>query len=311
MSHERFDGALLGLAIGDALGTTVEFKERGTFEPLTGIVGGGPFHLEPGQWTDDTSMSLCLADSLLESGGMDLRDQAERYVRWWREGYNSVNGKCFDIGNTVRSALANFSISGEACSGSTDPYSAGNGSIMRLAPVPMFFANDPARAVEASVESSRTTHQAAEVLGACRYFGALIVGALHGLSKEDLLSPEFFSEFTELENCDLPPAIEKLTKGNYVEKNEYAISGSGYVVKSLEAALWAFQTTDSFEEGALRAVNLGDDADTTGAVFGQLAGAYYGSSGIPRPWLAVLAWRVRIRDLATQLHEAAHEPISS
>ena len=153
--HDRFDGALLGLASGDALGTTVEFKERGSFEPLTGIVGGGPFHLEPGQWTDDTSMALCLADSLLECRGMDLNDQASRYVRWWREGYNSVNGRCFDIGNTVRSALSSFNLDGNPYSGSSDAYSAGNGSIMRLAPVPMFYANDIAKAVAASRESSR------------------------------------------------------------------------------------------------------------------------------------------------------------
>ena len=134
--QDRYRGALLGLAAGDAVGTTLEFKPPGTFEPITGMVGGGPFRLDPGQWTDDTSMALCLAESLITQQGFDPADQMARYVRWWREGHLSSNGTCFDIGGTVRGALSRFEISGEPFSGSTDPQSAGNGSIMRLAPVP-------------------------------------------------------------------------------------------------------------------------------------------------------------------------------
>ena len=130
----RYRGCLLGLACGDAVGTTVEFKPRGTFEPVTDMVGGGPFRLEPGEWTDDTSMALCLAESLLERGGFDALDQMQRYVRW-KKGHLSSNGRCFDIGNTVRGALTRFLDSGDPFSGSTHPHSAGNGSLMRLAPV--------------------------------------------------------------------------------------------------------------------------------------------------------------------------------
>jgi ADP-ribosyl-[dinitrogen reductase] hydrolase len=127
---------MMGLAAGDALGTTVEFKAPGSFFPLTDMVGGGPFALEPGEWTDDTSMALCLADSLIQKQGFDPRDQMERYFRWYREGYMSSNGRSFDIGNTTRTALEKFEATADPFSGPTGPRAAGNGSIMRLAPVP-------------------------------------------------------------------------------------------------------------------------------------------------------------------------------
>ena len=141
----RYQGCLLGLAVGDALGTTLEFKKPGSFKPIIDLTGGGPFSLEAGQWTDDTSMALCLAESLLICQGFDPADQMERYLRWYREGYMSSTGSCFDIGNTTRAALTSFEGTGEPFSGPTHPWSAGNGSIMRLAPVVMYFAQDPAR----------------------------------------------------------------------------------------------------------------------------------------------------------------------
>ena len=153
--RDRFRGCLLGLAVGDALGTTLEFKHPGSFEPINDIVGGGPFHLEPGEWTDDTSMALCLATSLLECDGFDPTDQMQRYVRWWREGYLSSTGECFDIGNTVRAALSRFIENDDPFAGSTDPMSAGNGSLMRLAPVPMYYASNAAQAIDMAADSSR------------------------------------------------------------------------------------------------------------------------------------------------------------
>jgi ADP-ribosyl-[dinitrogen reductase] hydrolase len=131
---QRSRGCLLGLAVGDALGTTLEFKPPGTFTPITDMLGGGPFNLKPGQWTDDTSLALCLAESLIECRGFNPKDQMERYVRWWKEGHLSSTGTCFDIGNTTRAALSAFLKTGNPMSGPTDAYSAGNGSLMRLAP---------------------------------------------------------------------------------------------------------------------------------------------------------------------------------
>jgi ADP-ribosylglycohydrolase len=298
---ERYRGSLLGLAVGDALGTTLEFRRPGSFAPIEDLVGGGPFGLRPGEWTDDTSMALCLAESLVECRGFDPIDQLRRYVRWYRQGHLSSRGRCFDIGNTVASALGRFERSGEPYCGSTAPTSAGNGSIMRLAPVPLFFARDPRAAIARAAESSRTTHAAAEAVDACRYLAALIVGALHGASKDELLSDHYGPAPGLWDEQPLAPRIAAIAAGSFRHRDPPEISGGGYVVHSLEAALWAFDRSTSFREGALLAVNLGDDADTTGAVFGQLAGAHYGESGIPSLWRDRLAMHDLIASLAERL----------
>jgi ADP-ribosyl-[dinitrogen reductase] hydrolase len=291
-------GCLAGLAVGDALGTTLEFTTPGSFKPLTDMIGGGPFHLKPGQWTDDTSMALCLAESLIACHGFELKDQMERYVRWWLDGHLSATGRCFDIGNTVRAALGSFRLDGVAASGSTDKFSAGNGSIMRLAPVPIFFA-DADEAIRYAAESSRGTHQAPACINACRYLNGIIWGLLHGATKDEVLAP--FYHPTGKSWDDMDPDIAKVAAGSFKEKNPPAIRGTGYVVQSLEAALWAFHRSKSFEEGALMAVNLGEDADTTGAIYGQMAGAYYGLEGIPAGWLEKLHGREMILDFASKL----------
>ncbi|HOU41596.1 MAG TPA: ADP-ribosylglycohydrolase family protein [Promineifilum sp.] len=300
----RYRGCLLGLAVGDAVGTTVEFSPPGSFAPVADMVGGGPFRLQAGEWTDDTSMALCLAESLLERDGFDAADQMDRYLRWYRHGHLSSNGRCFDIGNTVSSALRRYEQTGDPWAGSTDAYSAGNGSIMRLATVPLFFAADATRAVAMSGESSRTTHGAPACVDACRYLGGLIVGALRGEPKDTLLSPRYCPAGAE-PWAGLDPDIAAIADGSFARRSPPDIVGSGYVVRSLEAALWAFHRADSFEEGCLLAVNLGDDADTTAAVYGQLAGAFYGEAGIPARWCARLAQGALITGFADRLYEAA------
>ena len=297
----RYQGCLLGLAAGDALGTTVEFKPPDSFSPLTDIVGGGSFGLEPGQWTDDTSMALCLADSLIEKNGFDPKDQMERYCRWYREGHMSSNGRCFDIGNTIRIALEDFEATGNPISGPTNSRSAGNGSIMRLAPVPLFYANFPETAIELSGKSSTTTHGTKTCIDACRYFGGLIVGAVKGASRKELLSPGYRLGGRPWQKDDLAEEIFEIAEGRYKYKEPPEIKGTGYVVKSLEAALWAFCHSTSFADGCLLAVNLGDDADTTGAVYGQLAGAFYGVNDIPDEWIDKIAHRKLIEHLADKL----------
>jgi ADP-ribosylglycohydrolase len=304
---DRYLGSLLGLAAGDAVGTTLEFRPPGTFVPLTDMVGGGPFGLAPGEWTDDTSMALCLAESLVETGGFDPVDQLARYVRWWRHGHLSSNGRCFDIGNTCRAALERFEHTGQPTCGSTDPRTAGNGSLMRLAPVPLAFARDPRRAVALAAESSRTTHAAPEAVSACRYFAALIVGALGERDKADLLAPGFDLGLGLWRTEPLAPEVAAVAAGSFLSKEPPRIRGTGYAVHALEAALWAFARSDSFAEGALLAANLGDDADTTAAIYGQLAGAYYGVEGIPAAWRARLARRDTIEALALGLLDLARQ----
>ena len=301
---ERFAGCLFGLATGDALGTSVEFSPPGSFTPLSDIVGGGPFGLKPGQWTDDTSMALCLAESLVERQGFDARDQMERYIRWYRSGYLSSTGSCFDIGSTTRTALLRFERTREPFSGSTDPNSAGNGSLMRLAPVAMLYFNDPAEAIERSGESSRTTHRAQAALDACRYFGGLLAGALSGESKKTLLSAGYAPLIDYWKRHPLVPEIEEIALGSFKMRQPPQIRGGGYVVQTLEAALWAFYLSVDFRSGCLLAANLGEDADTTAAVYGQIAGAYYGVQDIPERWRSVLALKETIQILTEGLYAA-------
>lgn len=303
--QDRYRGCLLGLAAGDALGTTLEFKVPDTFPPIDDMVGGGVFALTPGQWTDDTSMALCLATSLLEKGGFDAADQMQRYVRWRDDGYLSSTGYCFDIGGTVSQALRRFAATGEPYAGSTDPLSAGNGSLMRLAPAPMRYARDAAEAIERSAESSRTTHGAAEAVDACRYYGGLIVGALRGVEKEQLLSPGYCPVDGLWERSPLAPKIAEVAGGSFTRREPPAIRGTGYVVQSMEAALWAFHRSRDYRHGALLAANLGEDADTTTAIYGQLAGAHYGVEGIPAEWRSKLTMLAEITSMADALYERA------
>lgn len=301
LPRARYRGALLGLAAGDALGTALEFQRPGTFAPITDMVGGGPWRLAPGQWTDDTSMALCLAESLAEKG-FDPADQMRRYCRWFREGYLSSTGQCFDIGATTRRALIRFEQTGELWA-PADPAAAGNGSIMRLVPVSMLYARRPREALARAAESSRTTHGAPEAVDACRYLAGLLVGALTGVPREELLADGFSPVPGLWKESPLEPRIAAIASGSFRRKEPPAIRGSGYVVESLEAALWAFHRSCSFREGALLAVNLGNDADSTGAVYGQLAGAFYGEEGIPAGWRTRLARNDFLVALADRLYD--------
>lgn len=293
MSTDRQRGALLGLAIGDALGAAVEFKQPGTFPRVTGYRGGGPHGLAPGEWTDDSSMALALADSIA-SAGWNLNDQASRYLAWWRKGEYSVNGRCFDIGITTQRALGRFQKTGNArTSGDTSERASGNGSIMRLTPVPIRYADlfpaDLDKLVAYLIESSLVTHASHQCLSACAYMGLVLCGLIHGNDRREVLDAQW-GPLVQLKQIHaLHPEVDKVAAGSFRQRQPPEIAGSGYVVKSLEAALWAFHDAKDFGEAVLRAVNLGDDADTTGAVCGQLAGAYWGESGIPGQWREGLA----------------------
>jgi ADP-ribosyl-[dinitrogen reductase] hydrolase len=285
-------GTLIGLAVGDALGAAVEFRRPGTFAEVTDYRGGGPHGLGPGEWTDDTSMALALADSIAEAG-WDLNDQARRYVAWWRTGEYSVNDRCFDIGTTTRAALGRFEWTGDArTSADHSARASGNGSIMRLAPVPIRYAGlFPDRLEELArylAESSLPTHASPQCLSACAYLGLVLCGLIHGLDREEVLAPDW-EPLVRLRTIEpLHPEVEEVAAGSF-RRRPPEIVGSGYVVKCLEAALWALEDAGDFREAVLRAVNLGDDADTTGAVCGQLAGACWGETGIPVEWRENLA----------------------
>lgn len=294
INTDRFEGCLLGLACGDAVGAAVEFLPRGRFAPLADMAGGGKFRLQKGEWTDDTAMALCLAESLLACNGFDPLDQMQRYWLWADKGHNSCRPYAFGIGKTVARALGKFRKTGDPYSGSTEPASSGNGSLMRLAPVPMYYCSQPKEALTFAAMSSRTTHASADCLGCCEYFALVLSRALSGeRDKARLLESS-----AEL---NLPPSMERIVNQRFRHASQEDIAGSGYVVECLEAALWCFWHTDSFKEAILAAANLGDDADTTAAVCGQLAGAYYGAQAIPESWISVLYRAGDIRRTAQQL----------
>ena len=281
----RQRGTLIGMAVGDALGAAVEFRSPGSFAPVTGYRDGGPHRLKPGEWTDDTSMALALADSMAKSG-WNLNDQAERYVEWYDKGTYSVNGVCFDIGIATRQALIKYTKNANPYqSGDAGENASGNGSIMRLAPVPIRYMNlypgQLHKLCTYAEESSLPTHASEQCLSACRYMTVALAALMHGEDRAEVLSSDWkgLKEINAIK--PLHPLIQQVVEGSYRHKRPPEIVGSGWVVKSLEASLWAFHDANTFEEAVLKAVNLGNDSDTTGAICGQFAGAWWGETGIP------------------------------
>ncbi|UJR07645.1 hypothetical protein I4U23_011933 [Adineta vaga] len=315
---DRILGSMIGLAMGDSLGAHVEFRPHDYLveHPVNDMEGGGTWGLQKGQFTDDTSMALCLAISLIVCHDFRPYDQLVRYKWWFRHGYMSSTGECFDIGSSTRQSLHEFEKRQEkfmkksklpskyidhlsdanvlqdfhVYCGKMD--AAGNGGLMRLAPVPLFFWKHPSKAVEYSAVSNLLTHGDRKAVDACRLYGALIVAALHGEPKSSLLQDDFYEQHIKwFGNIPLHDDVMQIIRGSYKLKNGYedGIRGKGYVIDSLKAALWAFWSDeDSFEKGVLAAINLGDDTDTTAAIYGQLAGAYYGYSKLPSKWTELI-----------------------
>lgn len=254
-TEDQAHGMLIGLAVGDALGTSVEALPRGSFEPVTGIAGGGPFDLKPGQWTDDTSMAMCLAQMLRSANGWDAEDAMKRFLNWRNHGYLSSTRVCFGMGRQTAEALERFVKTGNPYAGASEPEKSGNGGIMRLAPVVLAYGARVESAQAVAQLQSRLTHASPLCQRAAANLAQFMVTGEQGL----------------LPRPNEPP--EEVT---------------GYVVHTLHAAYWALTQGDTFRDVLLAAVNLGGDADTVGAVTGQLAGRIYGYAGIPEEWRAVL-----------------------
>lgn len=271
---KRAYGAILGLAIGDAFGAPVEFKARGSFPKLTEYQGGGEFNLKAGQWTDDTSLALCLIQSFIDKNAFDLKDQMQKFYQWWKNGYMSSTGFCFDIGNTTKKALLRYEVEGIVLAGhESDP--ATNGTIMRLAPVPIFFNQSLKKSIEYSVLQTKATHGAKECVEASMLLAYVLHFCLQGKDKKEIL------KFTHFEP-KLETKLNEILKGSFKNKNENEIDAKGLAFNTLESALYAFYHFNDFYSGLEFVVNLGEDSDTVGAVYGQIAGAYYGLSGIPQ-----------------------------
>jgi len=299
----KYRGSLLGLAIGDALGAPIEFKKRDTYIKIEKYRIGGKFNLSKGEYTDDTAMTLCLAQSLLDEKGMNQKDQLKKYVEWFENGYMSANSRSIGCGKNILMALFRYmNHKCSECGNSRLKRGAGNGSLMRIAPIALFYEKNEKLAMEMASKSSYTTHGLKICADACMLYTSLIIGALRGNSKEKILSMSYAKKMIKmLDNYTFDKEILEVINGSYKNKQRDEISSSGYVVDTLETSLWAFYNTNSFDEGLILAVNLGYDADTIGAVYGQLAGAYYGVENINSVYKSDLMRVDFIEDMALEL----------
>ena len=304
----RARGALVGLAVGDALGTTNEFQPAGSFEPISDMVGGGVFRLEPGQWTDDTSMALCLADSLLALNRYDSYDVMERYDRWCKDGYRSSTGTCFDIGNQVMRSLWDFHENPRIPKGAPRSTSAGNGAIMRLAPVVIagFEEREIREIVVTAGLSARETHYSVEAEAATEVFAALLVGALLGWAPEHIMNVGWASTGPAFDEM-----AARVISDDPAERASWESETSGYIVHGLRLAVHGLLDFPSFKDATLAIANLGGDADTNCAIYGQLGGAFYGIEAIPASWRSTLHQGEEIDALARALVELRlEEPLT-
>ena len=294
----RARGALVGLAVGDAVGTTNEFKVASTFKPITDMVGGGPFLLKPGQWTDDTSMALCLADSLLAKGHYDSFDVMERYQRWFSKGYRSSTDRCFDIGGQVRAALFDFEHEQRVPVTAERSNRAGNGAIMRLAPVVIagFEHREIREIVVTAGLSARETHYSVEAEAATEVFAALLVGALLGWAPEHIINVGWASTGHAFDEM-----AARVISTDPAERASWESETSGYIVHGLRLAVHGLLDFPSFKDATLAIANMGGDADTNAAIYGQLGGAYFGVEAIPASWRSTLYQGEEIDALARAL----------
>lgn len=301
---DRYRGSFIALAIGDALGAPIQFKTRDTYLHLVAYTQGGKFNSQKGEYTDDTAMALCLAQSLIDSNGFAAHSQLENYVKWLRDGYMSTRDKAFDIGFTVYQSVLNYMHTKETTTPLKQEEYSGNGSLMRLAPVVLYYADDIQKAVFYAGKSSLTTHSSPIAVDGCRYFAYILTQLLHGAHKFELFTPQEMEKMNHFFKKEpLHPEISKIANGSFLTKTREQISSSGYIVHTLEASLWAFYNGKSFKESLLKAVNLGDDADTVGAVTGQLCGAFYGFSQIDDDFLSKLYNKNLILELADKLYD--------
>ncbi|WP_302702154.1 ADP-ribosylglycohydrolase family protein [uncultured Actinomyces sp.] len=294
----RARGALMGLAVADAVGTTNEFKVASTFKPITDMVGGGPFLLKPGQWTDDTSMALCLADSLLAKGHYDSFDVMERYQRWFSKGYRSSTDRCFDIGGQVRAALFDFEHEQRVPVTAERSNRAGNGAIMRLAPVVIagFEHREIREIVVTAGLSARETHYSVEAEAATEVFAALLVGALLGWAPEHIINVGWASTGPAFDEM-----AARVISTDPAERASWESETSGYIVHGLRLAVHCLLDFPSFKDATLAIANMGGDSDTNAAIYGQLGGAFYGVEAIPASWRSTLHQGEEIDALARAL----------
>lgn len=296
--RERFQGAMLGLAVGDALAAATQFRRRGTFTPVGDLLGGGPYDLPRGGWSDDTAIALCLAESLAECHAFDSDDLLQRLLRWQGEGHLSATGQCVGITSATARALAKAQWRRGVMAGSHDPQQRDPEALSRVAPAVLHAFADEVQAVTLAAEAARLTCQAPLVIDSCRLLGAMLHAALRGEPQSRVLGPPPTAFAAAPLKRDVALVAVTVPKGQAYEGRDPV---GADVLDALQAARWAFATTRNFRDGALAAVNLGGHSDVVGAVYGQLAGAYYGVNAIPAHWRSALLRRAEIESLADRL----------
>lgn len=305
----RFKGALYGLACGDAVGAIAEWKPPEWFltNKVIGMSDNDNHGMKAGQFTDDTSMALCVAQSLIDCNGVDQLDHMKKFSMWYMQGYMGCNGKCNGIGRTTRLSIENYLTTGQYIASDMNPEKAGNGSIMRLAPLPMFYVYNFSDMIRATVRSTKTTHAAYESIYAAVLFSIYMHRALLGEKKQNIISPVHFLA----NDKNATSGLKSIIFGEYLQKPYDNIKGTGYVIESLEAALWCFYNTDNYKDAVLMAANMGYDADTTAAIVGQLAGAHYGYDDIPTEWVEVLDMKDTINSIIDRIYNVVNARLTS
>lgn len=307
--NDHIKSALFGVAIGDALGVPVEFKSRETIleKPVTDMIGYGTYNLPPGTFSDDSSMTFCLAEALTHD--FDLNQIGGNFVKWFHENLWTARGEVFDIGIATREAL-NRIAKGEQpeFAGSTDASSNGNGSLMRILPLLFYIKDLPiSERYDITKQVSSITHGHIRSVIACFYYLEFARDILLGKEKFDIYQ-KLQTEIRDfLNSLSINPQeislFDRLLKEDISELAEHEILSSGYVLHSLEASIWCLLTTDNYEDATLKAVNLGEDTDTTAAITGGLAGLLYGFDAIPENWMEQIARKQDIENLAQRLAE--------
>ncbi|WP_028610910.1 ADP-ribosylglycohydrolase family protein [Paenibacillus harenae] len=312
MKDSKVLGGILGFCVGDALGVPIEFKSRSTLmkEPLTDMIGFGTHAQPPGTWSDDSSLLFCFMESAVQYPQIDLVDLADRFTKWYSKGYWTPHGDVFDAGIATAEAIARFK---DHCirpdfAGGTDEYSNGNGSLMRILPLAYLLKEETFEdraAIIAQVSSLTHRHQVSII--ACVIYVEMAIHLLRGAGIEEsvaLMRKTMLDAHTATDHTIIS-RFDRILMGNLTSLQMQEIESTGYVVHTLEASIWSLLTTGSYSEAVLRAVNLGEDTDTTGAVTGGLAGIYYGADAIPAEWTSKLARLKDIYDLCDRFEAAA------
>lgn len=291
---DKILGGLWGAIVGDALGVPVEFQSRAERkkDPVTGMRKGGTFNLPAGSWSDDSSLMLCTVEGLL--GGLDTGNISRLFVRWLKDGYWTPFGYAFDVGHTTAKAIKMMDSGIEPeLAGGNEERDNGNGSLMRILPVGICYAELPVTELLANVHKvSSLTHRHLRSQMACGFYCLMTSQLLNRATPQDayLYAVKQFKEhYAKCPYAYEFTHFERILSGAVGSLPEGKIKSSGYVIYTLEASIWCLLNSHTFTEAVLKAVNLGDDTDTTGIVTGGLAGIYYGFEAIPKEWIDVIA----------------------